>query len=80
MTITRRDTLKYTGAAIAVMSGGRTASAGTRAESNAYAVRSGPMPVPYLPRRGYADGTLRDRSTSATPVKEGPWFCAPRRP
>ena len=35
MTITRRDTLKYTGAAIAVMSGSRAASAETRAESNA---------------------------------------------
>ena len=56
MTITRRDTFKYAGAAIAVMSGARAASAGTRAESNAYAVRSGPMPVPYVPRRGYADG------------------------
>ena len=56
MTTTRRDTLKYTGAAIAAMSGGRAASAATRAESNPYAVRSGPMPVPYVPRRGYADG------------------------
>ena len=56
MTTTRRDTLKYTGAAIALMSGARAASAETRSESNPYAVRSGPMPVPYVPRRGYADG------------------------
>ena len=56
MTTTRRDTLKYAGAAIAMMSGARDATAATRAESNPYAVRSGPMPVPYVPRRGYADG------------------------
>ena len=56
MTTTRRDTLKYTAAAIAMMSGARAASAETRAESNAFAVRFGPMPVPYVPRRGYADG------------------------
>ena len=56
MAATRRDTLKYAGAAIAVMSSARAASAGSRAESNSYAVRSGPMEVPYVPRRGYADG------------------------
>ncbi len=28
----------------------------TRAERNDYALRSGPLGVPYLPRRGYADG------------------------
>ncbi|WP_446830172.1 alpha/beta fold hydrolase [Candidatus Foliamicus sp.] len=55
MTATRRDTIKYAGAAIAAMSGAR-ANAATRAEDNAYAVRSGPMPMPYVPRRGYADG------------------------
>ena len=57
MNATRRDTLKYAGAAIAAMSSARAANAaGTRAENNPYAVRSGPMPVPYVPRRGYADG------------------------
>jgi pimeloyl-ACP methyl ester carboxylesterase len=29
---------------------------GTRAERNPFAQRSGPMAVPFLPRRGYADG------------------------
>ena len=31
-------------------------TAKTRAEKNEYALRSGPMPAPYVPRRGYADG------------------------
>ena len=56
MATTRRDTLKYAGAAIAVMSSARAGAAETRAEGNPYAVRSGPMDVPYVPRRGYADG------------------------
>ncbi len=28
----------------------------TRAEQNKYALRTGPLPAPYVPRRGYADG------------------------
>ena len=32
------------------------AGTGTRAEMNKYALRSGPLEVPYVPRRGYADG------------------------
>ncbi len=33
-----------------------TSTAQTRAENNQYALRSGPLAVPYVPRRGYADG------------------------
>ena len=33
-----------------------TTTAKTRAENNKYALRSGPLDLPYVPRRGYAEG------------------------
>jgi pimeloyl-ACP methyl ester carboxylesterase len=59
-TTSRRRFLKATTAigTIAVLpaTSGFAGEAQTRAESNQYALRSGPMDVPFLPRRGYADG------------------------
>jgi pimeloyl-ACP methyl ester carboxylesterase len=45
------------GAAAAVPGGFALAGTGkTRAESNPYALRSGPLKAPYVPRRAYAEG------------------------
>jgi pimeloyl-ACP methyl ester carboxylesterase len=59
-TTSRRRFLQATAAigTIAVLPATSTfaTEAQTRAESNQYALRSGPMDVPFVPRRGYADG------------------------
>jgi len=44
-------------AAIAALPSGIAAAAGTtRAEQNPYARRAGPLAIPFVPRRGYAEG------------------------
>ena len=58
-TISRRRILSAAaglGAAFAWRASGAQDPVKTRAEKNKYALRSGPMGVPYVPRRGYADG------------------------
>jgi len=51
----RRKVLKYA-ATISALGTMPSAAAKTRAELNQYALRSGPMPPPFLPKRGYAEG------------------------
>ena len=52
----RAATMISAAATIEALAPSVASAAETHAESNPYALESGPMPVPFLPRRGYADG------------------------